>query len=153
MLCLSASFDSMFCPIIVHLPFIHSRNAAKYEKACRSAGEISSQLRQDVLRHWSLHFPIINFFVLFRWRRKGGKLLLSKYMLLFIVVLNIIDCTLVLGELILDLHHVKGIHFTAYLSEIKQSKIGFLIGCNFVGRGLNFLFHKRIIIIPDSVCP
>lgn len=94
-----------------------------------------------------------SFFVLFRWRRKGGKLLLSKYMLLFIVVLNIIDCTLVLGELILDLHHVKGIHFTAYLSEIKQSKIGFLIGCNFVGRGLNFLFHKRIIIIPDSVCP
>lgn len=44
----------------------------------------------------------------FRLRRKGGKMLLSKYTLLFIVALNILDCALVLGELILDLHHVKG---------------------------------------------
>ena len=32
---------------------------------------------------------------------------MNKYVLLFIVVINIIDCALVLGELILDLHHVK----------------------------------------------
>jgi len=48
--------------------------------------------------------------VWFRLRRDGGKFLLNKYVLLVIVVLNIIDCALVLGELILDLHHVKGPH-------------------------------------------
>ncbi|KAL4224773.1 Voltage-gated hydrogen channel 1 [Mactra antiquata] len=58
-----------------------------------------------------------------KWRRKCGKLLLSKYLLLFIVVLNIIDCTLVLGELILDLHHVKDILF-----DSQQSSELFLYG-------------------------
>ena len=47
-----------------------------------------------------------------RLRRKGGKWILNKYVLLFIVVLNIIDCALVLGELILDLHHVKSKYVT-----------------------------------------
>lgn len=47
-------------------------------------------------------------FISFRWRRKCGKLLLNNYLLLFVVVINIIDCALVLGELIFDLHHVKG---------------------------------------------
>lgn len=36
----SASFHPMFCHMIVRLPLIHSHNAAKYEKACRRAGEI-----------------------------------------------------------------------------------------------------------------
>ncbi|XP_052799460.1 uncharacterized protein LOC128231081 [Mya arenaria] len=56
-----------------------------------------------------------------KWRRRGGKLLLNKYVLLVIVVLNIIDCALVLGELILDLHHVKDILF-----ESQQSSASFL---------------------------
>ncbi|XP_052064947.1 uncharacterized protein LOC127704771 [Mytilus californianus] len=40
-------------------------------------------------------------------RRSGEKLLHSKKVLFLIVLLNIIDCGLVLGELILDIHFIK----------------------------------------------
>ncbi|XP_045176222.2 uncharacterized protein LOC123536823 [Mercenaria mercenaria] len=73
-----------------------------------------------------------------KWRRKCGKLLLSKYILLFIVVLNIIDCALVLGELILDLHHVKDILF-----ETQQSSASFL-------ESLQTRYPSHFSGIPDS---
>ncbi|XP_033751702.1 uncharacterized protein LOC117335660 isoform X3 [Pecten maximus] len=40
-------------------------------------------------------------------RRSGEQILHSKKILLLIVVLNILDCALVLGELILDIHFIK----------------------------------------------
>ncbi|KAL3842989.1 hypothetical protein ACJMK2_020957 [Sinanodonta woodiana] len=61
-----------------------------------------------------------------RYRRKGGKLLHTKLVLLIVVLLNIIDCILVLGELILDIHYVKELiqtsdeSFTRFVSTMKQ---------------------------------
>ncbi|KAK3607458.1 hypothetical protein CHS0354_015602 [Potamilus streckersoni] len=61
-----------------------------------------------------------------RYRRKGGKLLHTKLVLLIIVLLNIIDCILVLGELILDIHYVKELietsdeSFTKFVVTMKQ---------------------------------
>lgn len=52
-----------------------------------------------------------------RFLHKGRKLLRSKNVLMMIVILNVIDCGLVLGELILDLHHVKDILTNAELSS------------------------------------
>lgn len=46
--------------------------------------------------------------LLFRLRNSGAKILRSKRVLLLIVVLNVLDCVLVLGELLLDIHFVKG---------------------------------------------
>ena len=43
-----------------------------------------------------------------RWRRKGDQVLKSKYVLLTVALFCVTDCALVLGELILDLHKVKG---------------------------------------------
>ena len=45
----------------------------------------------------------------FRVRHKGELLLHSKAVLMLIVLLNLVDCLLVLSELILDIHYVKGI--------------------------------------------
>ncbi|CAC5417223.1 unnamed protein product [Mytilus coruscus] len=56
-----------------------------------------------------------------RFLHKGRKLLRSKNVLMMIVILNVIDCGLVLGELILDLHHVKDI-----LTNVEQSSSTFL---------------------------
>lgn len=42
-------------------------------------------------------------------QRNGQKIVKSKPVLFFIVVLNVIDCMLVLGELILDMYYVKGL--------------------------------------------
>lgn len=42
-------------------------------------------------------------------QRTGQKLVESKPVLFFIVILNVIDCILVLGELILDMYYVKGL--------------------------------------------
>lgn len=43
-----------------------------------------------------------------RWRRKGYSFFKSKAVLLTVVILCIVDCALVLGELTLDLYKVKG---------------------------------------------
>ena len=63
--------------------------------------------REDRFSHNEAHLS------LFRLRREGDKIFKSKYMLLTVVILCILDCALVLGELTLDLHKVKGIepHF------------------------------------------
>ncbi|WAR03703.1 HVCN1-like protein, partial [Mya arenaria] len=45
-----------------------------------------------------------------RVRRKGEKALHTKYVLLAVVILNIIDCLLVLGELMLDIKYVTVLH-------------------------------------------
>ncbi|XP_053385066.1 uncharacterized protein LOC123536889 [Mercenaria mercenaria] len=42
-----------------------------------------------------------------RLRLKGERMLHSKFVLLTIVVLNLVDCALVLGELILDIHFIR----------------------------------------------
>ncbi|XP_052067271.1 uncharacterized protein LOC127706656 [Mytilus californianus] len=42
-------------------------------------------------------------------RRKGEHVLHSKQVLFCIIILNVIDCILVLGELILDMYYVKGL--------------------------------------------
>ncbi|XP_045174776.2 uncharacterized protein LOC123536056 [Mercenaria mercenaria] len=44
---------------------------------------------------------------LLRWRRTGDKIFKSKHVLLTVVILCIVDCALVLGELALDLYKVK----------------------------------------------
>lgn len=41
-------------------------------------------------------------------RRKGEHMLHAKYILLAIVILNVVDCLLVLGELMLDIKYVTG---------------------------------------------
>ncbi|XP_046373431.1 uncharacterized protein LOC124146915 isoform X1 [Haliotis rufescens] len=42
-----------------------------------------------------------------RFRKKGEKILHSKYIVIFVIILTITDCALVIGELILDLYSVK----------------------------------------------
>lgn len=42
-------------------------------------------------------------------RRKGETVLHSKQVLFCVIILNVIDCILVLGELILDMYYVKGL--------------------------------------------
>ncbi|XP_061187188.1 uncharacterized protein LOC133195358 [Saccostrea echinata] len=42
-------------------------------------------------------------------RYKGEKLMHTKWVLLTIVLLNILDCILVMGELILDIYYLKGV--------------------------------------------
>ncbi|KAL5006614.1 hypothetical protein ScPMuIL_015420 [Solemya velum] len=54
-------------------------------------------------------------------RQTGKKLIHSKHVLLCIVLLNIVDCVLVLGELILDLHHVKDT-----LDDTEEKALSFL---------------------------
>lgn len=49
-----------------------------------------------------------------------AKILHSKKVLLMVVVLNVIDCGLVLGELMLDIHFVKG---TVWLSSLSWGKV------------------------------
>ncbi|XP_052260383.1 uncharacterized protein LOC127864617 [Dreissena polymorpha] len=44
-----------------------------------------------------------------RLRHDGELVLHSKQVLMLIVVLNLVDCCLVLGELILDIHYIKGL--------------------------------------------
>lgn len=44
-----------------------------------------------------------------RVRHHGERLLHSKYVLLAVVILNIIDCILVMGELILDIHYIVNV--------------------------------------------
>jgi len=44
----------------------------------------------------------------FRFRKSGENILHSKKVLMLIVILNIIDCALVLAELILDIVFIKG---------------------------------------------
>ena len=45
-----------------------------------------------------------------RVRKKGEHLIHSKHILLLVVLLNLIDCLLVLGELMLDIKYVTGIY-------------------------------------------
>lgn len=42
-----------------------------------------------------------------RLRLQGEHVLHSKHVLLVVVILNLVDCVLVLGELILDIHYIK----------------------------------------------
>ncbi|KAK3607453.1 hypothetical protein CHS0354_015597 [Potamilus streckersoni] len=42
-----------------------------------------------------------------RFRHHGRRVLHSKHVLLMVVILNIVDCLLVLGELMLDIHYMK----------------------------------------------
>ncbi|KAL3842604.1 hypothetical protein ACJMK2_020597 [Sinanodonta woodiana] len=56
-----------------------------------------------------------------RLRRKGEKFLHTKFVLMSVVLLNIIDCTLVLGELMLDIKYV-----TNLLSKSAKSAENFL---------------------------
>lgn len=42
-------------------------------------------------------------------RYKGEKFMHTKWVLLAIVLLNIVDCVLVMGELILDIYYLKGV--------------------------------------------
>ena len=48
-----------------------------------------------------------------RWRHKGEMILKNKYMLLTVALFCVTECALILGELILDLHKVKGQSHTA----------------------------------------
>lgn len=52
--------------------------------------------------------PVKQFFVIFsRLRKRGEKLLHSKYVVIIVIILTIVDCSLVIAELILDLYSVK----------------------------------------------
>ncbi|XP_052802585.1 uncharacterized protein LOC128232854 [Mya arenaria] len=52
-----------------------------------------------------------------RLRHRGEMVLHSKQVLLAVVILNLVDCCLVLGELVLDIHYVKELrHETEYTS-------------------------------------
>ncbi|XP_021353074.1 uncharacterized protein LOC110450126 isoform X2 [Mizuhopecten yessoensis] len=55
-------------------------------------------------------------------RMKGEKIIHSKQVLLSIVLLNIIDCILVLGELILDIYILKGV-----LDKAEYKELNFVI--------------------------
>ncbi|XP_060074492.1 uncharacterized protein LOC132554200 [Ylistrum balloti] len=67
-------------------------------------------------------------------RMKGEKVIHSKQVLLCIVLLNILDCILVLGELILDIYYLKGVLEKAEHNE------------------LNFVIHMKQIY-PDYLAP
>ncbi|XP_033751624.1 uncharacterized protein LOC117335611 isoform X2 [Pecten maximus] len=67
-------------------------------------------------------------------RMEGEKVLHSKQVLLCIVLLNILDCILVLGELILDIYILKGVLEKAEKNE------------------MNFIIHMKQIY-PDYLAP
>ncbi|XP_070198976.1 uncharacterized protein [Littorina saxatilis] len=67
--------------------------------------KIESELEEE-LRRESTKADESN--LLSKWRRKGDQVLKSKYVLLTVALFCVTDCALVLGELILDLHKVKG---------------------------------------------
>ena len=48
------------------------------------------------------------FYIYFRIRKRGAKFLHTKAVLLLIVLLNSLDCVLVLSELVLDVSFVRG---------------------------------------------
>ncbi|KAL4225346.1 Voltage-gated hydrogen channel 1 [Mactra antiquata] len=52
-----------------------------------------------------------------RLRLKGEHMLHSKHVLLAVVVLNLIDCVLVLGELILDIHFIRELRTEADMTS------------------------------------
>ncbi|XP_060608296.1 uncharacterized protein LOC132760342 [Ruditapes philippinarum] len=56
-----------------------------------------------------------------RLRLKGERMLHSKFVLLSVVVLNLIDCALVLGELILDIHFIR--EYRTYRDETSKQFI------------------------------
>lgn len=53
-----------------------------------------------------------------RLRYKGEKFMHTKWILLAIVLLNIVDCILVMGELILDIYYLKGMKYQQYRWQI-----------------------------------
>ena len=57
----------------------------------------------------------IAIYVVVRLRRKGEHMLHAKYVLLMIVILNVVDCLLVLGELMLDIKYDTGTLFPRWL--------------------------------------
>lgn len=65
----------------------------------------------------------IRVLVIGRWRRKGDKVLKSKYVLLTVALFCVTDCALVLGELILDLHKVKGQYLLALVRIWSESEV------------------------------
>ena len=70
-------------------------------------------LFHSITRHYFFTLTLTSMNISLFWyfcriRRRGYKFFKSKYMLLALVTLCILDCALVLGELILDLYKVKG---------------------------------------------
>ncbi|XP_076466809.1 uncharacterized protein LOC143297814 isoform X3 [Babylonia areolata] len=66
--------------------------------------KLETELEDEIRWEESRHPPRE---VLGRIRRRCEDILHAKPMLLFIVVLNVIDCLLVIGELTLDFHHIS----------------------------------------------
>ncbi|XP_048731171.1 uncharacterized protein LOC125648241 isoform X2 [Ostrea edulis] len=64
--------------------------------------KIENELEEEILQE--AYLPKEDFV---RWRRKGYSFFKSKAVLLTVVILCIVDCALVLGELTLDLYKVK----------------------------------------------
>lgn len=64
--------------------------------------KIENELEEEILQE--TYLPKED---LVRWRRKGYSFFKSKAVLLTVVILCIVDCALVLGELTLDLYKVK----------------------------------------------
>ena len=52
--------------------------------------------------------PLHHLHFYFRIRKRGAKLLHTKAVLLLVVLLNSLDCVLVLSELVLDVSFVRG---------------------------------------------
>ncbi|XP_061166946.1 uncharacterized protein LOC133175833 [Saccostrea echinata] len=65
--------------------------------------KIENELEEEILQE-ETYLPKEDFV---RWRRKGYSFFKSKAVLLTVVILCIVDCALVLGELTLDLYKVK----------------------------------------------
>lgn len=73
----------------------------------------------------------------FRLRYKGEKFMHTKWVLLAIVLLNIVDCVLVMGELILDIYYLKGSFKHFYIKCVFSKLIIFHVSQKF---GLLFFF-------------
>ena len=68
-----------------------------------------THMKKDETLNYTFELAKYNLIIFFfRLRLEGDKIFKSKYMLLIVVILCILDCALVLGELTLDLHKVKG---------------------------------------------
>ena len=93
----------------------------------------------------------LNYFAnnsLFRLRHGGEMVLHSKQVLMAVVILNLVDCCLVLGELVLDIHYIKGDR-----SRSSFFYWGFLTQHNlFICKSACSTLILTIKVLPSNIC-
>lgn len=99
--------------------------------------------------------PLLVYFMIYvpchRFRKKGEKILHSKYIVICVIILTITDCALVIAELILDLYSVK----SKYSSLSPFYSLFFLPSISFPVQPsvlITLTLPKYCLVIKLSIC-